>query len=176
VDNFISRRYCLNTKTTADEKINLHHDALRHFASNRKNLVIDERRKRTTAFTIFGTAAVIAALVVLLLPSFPHILQAQAQGSQLNPATTQIINQIASQVANSFGGDATQVAQVLQQIAVQISQDANTGRAIQAVSQIFGQLIIGGNQAPISQALSNWRSSKLQVKTFSKQFPRLVSK
>src|SRR3712207_231843 len=84
----------------------------------------------------------------------PHVLQAQAQGSQLNPATSQIINQIASQVAKSFGGDATQVAQVLQQIAVQISQDANTERAIQAVSQIFGQLIIGGNQAPISQELS----------------------
>ncbi len=64
----------------------------------------------------------------------------------------EIINQIATQVASVHGGDTGQISQVLQQIAVQISEDSNPGRAMQAVTQILGQLTIDA-QAPVSQAL-----------------------
>jgi F0F1-type ATP synthase delta subunit len=154
VDNFSIRREHITTKRTEDKKTNLQHQApSSSFASSVNRLGGDGRGKRTSAFTIFVTASVIATLFLLPSPSFHFIPQAHAQGAPLNPATTQIINQIASQVANAFGGDTVQVAQVLEQIAVQISQDANPGKAIQSVSQIFGQMIIGGNQAPVSQAL-----------------------
>ena len=154
MDNFSIRREHITTKRTENKKTNLQHQApSSSFASSVNRLGGDGRGKRTSAFTIFVTASVIATLFLLASPSFHFIPQAHAQGAPLNPATTQIINQIASQVANAFGGDTVQVAQVLQQIAVQISQDANPGKAIQSVSQIFGQMIIGGNQAPISQAL-----------------------
>jgi hypothetical protein len=98
------------------------------------------------------TASLIAILL-LASPSFHHIPQAYAQGAPLNPATTQIINQIATQVASVHGGDSAQISQVLQQIALQISEDSNPGRAIQAVTQIFGQLAIDP-QGPVSQSIA----------------------
>jgi hypothetical protein len=139
------------TKITTRAKTNLfHHQAVRS-STTLLNGSGGRARKRTSAFTIFATASLMA-MILLALPSFHPLPQAQAQGAPLNPATDQIINQIATQVARAYGGDTAQISQVLQQIAIQISEDSNPGRAIQAVSQIFAQLVIDG-RAPVSQAL-----------------------
>jgi hypothetical protein len=146
------------SSTTTNGKINLQHHALRPSSASLLNRSVgrgggEGERKRTSAFTIFVTASVIATLL-LALPSFHHLQQAHAQGGEpLGPATTEIINQIAIQVASVHGGDTGQISQVLQQIALQISEDSNPGRAMDAVTQILSQLTIDA-QAPVSQALS----------------------
>src|SRR5215213_6271491 len=147
---------------TARAKTNLfHHQAVRS-STTLFNGSGGRARKRKSAFTIFATASLIA-MILLALPSFHPLPQAQAQGTPLNPATDQIINQIATQVVRAYGGDTAQISQVLQQIAIQISEDSNPGRAIQAVSQIFAQLVIDG-RAPVSQALFQLHSSTRQAR------------
>ena len=111
MDNFRIRREHITTKRTENKKTNLQHQApSSSFASSVNRLGGDGRGKRTSAFTIFVTASVIATLFLLASASFHFIPQAHAQGAPLNPATTQIIDQIASQGANAFGGDTVQVA------------------------------------------------------------------
>ena len=151
--NFNFRGERTTSTTTTNTKTNLlTHQTVPSLASLLNRSGAGKVVKTTSAFTIFVTASLIAILL-LASPSFHHIPQAHAQGAPLNPATTQIINQIATQVASVHGGDSAQISQVLQQIALQISEDSNPGRAIQAVTQIFGQLAID-RQAPVSQALS----------------------
>ncbi|HJU35525.1 MAG TPA: hypothetical protein VJ695_10415, partial [Nitrososphaera sp.] len=150
--NYNFHRGNRSAKPTINDNSNVHRQTSTPFPSLSNRSGHGGGGKKTSKFTMFLTASLIAILIVAS-PSFANLPHAQAQGAPLNPATTQIINQIASQVAGAYGGDTAQVSQVLQQIAIQISQSSNPGRAIQAVSQLFGQLIIGGGQAPISQAL-----------------------
>src|SRR6266508_3835397 len=109
--------------------------------------------KRSLAFTLFVTTSLIATLVLASL-SYRDLPQAQAQAIALNPATTQIISQTASQVARVQGVDSAQVSQVLQQIAIQIFQDSGPVAAIQAVAQISAQVAIDGGAGSVSQALA----------------------
>jgi peptidoglycan hydrolase CwlO-like protein len=71
--------------------------------------------KKSSASTILVTISLIATLVFASLSS-RDLPQAQAQATALNPATTQLVSQIASQVARVQGVDSTQVSQVLQQM------------------------------------------------------------
>lgn len=70
--------------------------------------------KRSFASAIFVAALLIAATLVVALPSYPNSAQATPQATQLDLATTAIINQIATQVAFAQGVDSADVSQVLQ--------------------------------------------------------------
>src|SRR5919108_4045508 len=115
--------------------------------------MISSKEKRASSFTILVATSLIATLFVASL-SYYGLPQALGQGLALNPATTQLISQTASQVARAQGVDSAQVNQVLQQIAVQISNSSGSATAIQAIAQISAQVAIDAGQGPVSQSLA----------------------
>ena len=129
------------------------------------------KRKTSLAFTMFVTAALMGTL------SFHGLPEVQAQATALNPATTQIINQIASQIAGAQGADSAQVSQVL---AADSCPDFTAVRPCRCDTVHSSDSFAGGNRRWCRPRLSSNNSdcagSRRQARMLISLFCRLANK
>jgi hydrogenase maturation factor HypF (carbamoyltransferase family) len=115
-----------------------------------------------TKIAAFAALIIIAAAQFVLHQQQSLALEQQQQQQQQQPqqqnqiALSQVIKQIAQQVANANPGtNATQVYEILVQLAKQTAQTAGNEQAIENIRQIYSQVIISPSGI-LSQSLARF--------------------
>ena len=126
-----------------------------------------EHRQHLKSTNIIPKLAVIVLSIVLLtgislVPALQIEVNGQVQQQQPQPqqqnqiALSQVIKQIAQQVSNpNPGTNATQVYEILVQLAKQTAQTAGNEQAIENIRQIYSQVIISPSGI-LSQSLARF--------------------